>query len=181
MWRGKSKQNDEEVVKVHSRRKGGTRSSLYWAYIRARFLEYQRIRQILWFYVWCFCYQKRSKFHQNVDGRQQGLEGAPVAPYHKINDWFNIWYLSNLTVHVIFFIKKMLLRIRIPAAPHPLLWALRQESLLGLKPPRTMPLLQVRIIAIIIIIIINILLLCIGEHWTPCKKLQFFFWKADTH
>ena len=106
MWRGKSKQNDEEVVKVHSRRKGGTRSSLYWAYIRARFLEYQRIRQILWFCVKCFCYQKRSEFHQNDDGRQQGLEGAPVAPYHKINDWFNIWYLSNLTVHVIFSLKR---------------------------------------------------------------------------
>ena len=98
-----------------------------------------------------------------------------------------IQYLLSFKSHCpcYFFSKKMLLRIRIPAAPHPLLWALRQESLLGLKPPGTMPLLQVRIITIIIIIIIciiiNILLLCIGEHWTPCKKLQFFFWKADTH
>ena len=52
------------------------------------------------------CYQKRSEFHQNDDGHQQGLEGAPVAPYHKIKDWFNIWYLSNLTVHVIFSLKR---------------------------------------------------------------------------
>ena len=97
-----------------------------------------------------------------------------------------IQYLLSFKSHCpcYFFSKKMLLRIRIPAAPHPLLWALRQESLLGLKPPGTMPLLQVRIITIIIIIIIciiiNILLLCIGEHWTPCKKLQFFFEK-QTH